>query len=83
MNNNKRNNRKPNENRQLEIIIWCRGIETLTERYSRRGKTVHLRHLSPDCKALLHKAGSMVEQIEGEDPDYGIAVDYNEYSEDH
>ena len=58
-------------------------IEALTERYNRRGKTVHLRHLSPDCKALLHKAGSMVEQMPDEDPDYGLAVDYDEYGEEN
>ncbi|MBJ6110056.1 hypothetical protein JAO73_13620 [Hymenobacter sp. BT523] len=29
----------------------------LTERYHRAGKTLHLRHLSPDCRQLLSKAG--------------------------
>ncbi|MDA0707887.1 MAG: SulP family inorganic anion transporter, partial [Proteobacteria bacterium] len=66
----------------LKSRVWdhsgLQAIETLTERYNRRNKTVHLRHLSKDCKTLLHKAGSMVEQVENEDPDYGIAVDYDE-----
>ncbi len=67
----------------MKSRVWdhsgLQAIETLTERYSRRNKTIHLRHLSPDCKALLHKAGSNVEQIPDEDPDYGVAVDYDEY----
>ncbi len=53
-------------------------IDTLAERYTKAGKTLHLRHLSEDCKALLHKAGSMIEQAPDEDPHYGIAVDYDE-----
>ena len=51
-------------------------IDTLAERYQARGKKLHLRHLSPDCKTLLHKAGSAVEQVASEDPKYGIAADY-------
>tara|TARA_R110002096_G_scaffold416576_3_gene619746 strand:+ start:193252 stop:194823 length:1572 start_codon:yes stop_codon:yes gene_type:complete len=70
----------------LKCRVWdhsgLQAIEALTERYNRRNKTVHLRHLSPDCKALLHKAGSLVEQMPNEDPDYGIAVDYDEYFEE-
>ena len=40
------------------------------------GKNLHLRHLSPDCRALLEKAGDLVEVSVIEDPRYGIAVDY-------
>jgi len=62
--------------------VWdhsgLQAIDALSERYSRRNKKLHLRHLSPDCKTLLHKAGSMVEQMEDEDPDYGVAVDYGD-----
>ena len=50
-------------------------IETLAERYSAAGKTLHLRHLSPDCRALLHKAGSLVEINVKEDPSYKVATD--------
>ncbi len=50
-------------------------IETLAERYSSVGKTLHLRHLSQDCRALLHKAGSLVEINLKEDPSYKVATD--------
>ena len=50
-------------------------IETLAERYSAVGKTLHLRHLSQDCRALLHKAGSLVEINVKEDPSYKVATD--------
>lgn len=50
-------------------------IETLAERYNKAGKTLHLRHLSPDCLALLTKAGSLVEINHIEDPNYRVADD--------
>jgi len=66
----------------LESRVWdhsgLAAIDALAERYSRRNKNLHLRHLSKDCIRLLNKAGTMVESIEGEDPDYGVAVDYSE-----
>jgi SulP family sulfate permease len=53
-------------------------IDTLAERYTRNGKTLHLRHLGDECKDLLHKARSMVEVAASEDPHYGVVVDYEE-----
>ena len=50
-------------------------IETLAERYNKAGKTLHLRHLSKDCLALLTKAGSLVEINHIEDPSYRVADD--------
>lgn len=50
-------------------------IETLAERYSALGKTLHLRHLSPDCRRLLSKAGSLIEINVKEDPSYKVATD--------
>ncbi|GAD88291.1 putative sulfate transporter [Vibrio halioticoli NBRC 102217] len=50
-------------------------IETLAERYNAEGKTLHLRHLSQDCRALLDKAGSLVEINVKEDPSYKVATD--------
>lgn len=49
-------------------------IDTLAERYMNAGKTLHLRHLSPECRKLLHKAGDLVEVNVMEDPHYHVAV---------
>ena len=50
-------------------------IDTLAERYERSGKTLHLRHLSPECKDLLSRAGDLVEINVIEDPEYYVAED--------
>ena len=50
-------------------------IQVVTESYIEMSKKVHLRHLSPECKTLLGKAGSMVEANVLEDPDYHVATD--------
>lgn len=49
-------------------------IDTLAERYERAHKRLHLRHLSPECRLLLKKAGSLVEVNVIEDPQYSVAV---------
>ncbi len=51
-------------------------IDSLADKYKRLGKTLHLRHLSPDCRALLEKAGDLMEVNVIDDPKYGVAVDY-------
>ncbi|MBP7580883.1 MAG: SulP family inorganic anion transporter [Vogesella sp.] len=48
-------------------------IDTLAARYQQEGKTLHLRHLSPDCLALLGRAKDMVEVDSFADPHYHIA----------
>ncbi|UTW54436.1 SulP family inorganic anion transporter [Kordiimonas sp. SCSIO 12610] len=64
----------------IDSRVWdhsgLQAIDSLAERYKSAGKTLHLRHLSADCKSLLNKAGQMVEVSVIEDPEYGIAVDY-------
>ncbi|MEP3246644.1 MAG: SulP family inorganic anion transporter [Sneathiella sp.] len=57
-------------------------IDSLAEKYTNAGKVLHLKHLSRDCQALLHKARKLVEVSVLEDPEYGVATDYNKnYSE--
>jgi SulP family sulfate permease len=50
-------------------------IQFVTNRATKSNKKVHLRHLSPECKILLGKAGDMVEANIMEDPDYHVATD--------
>lgn len=50
-------------------------LNKLTERYSKVGKKVHLRHLSADCLLLLKNAEEIIDVNVMEDPTYRIAVD--------
>ncbi len=50
-------------------------LNKLTERYSRLGKKVQLRHLSPDCRKLLKNADRIIQVNVLEDPNYKIVVD--------
>ncbi|WP_318461132.1 SulP family inorganic anion transporter [Photobacterium leiognathi] len=50
-------------------------IDTIAERYANRDKTIHIRHLSPECRKLLQKAGNLVEVNVLEDPTYKVASD--------
>ncbi len=50
-------------------------IDNLADRYVRAGKTLHLRHLSEECKLLLAKASDLVEINQLEDPHYKLVVD--------
>lgn len=50
-------------------------VDALAERYSRVGKELRLRHLSPECRELLDKAGNFVEVDVAGDPNYHVADD--------
>ncbi len=50
-------------------------LDNLAERYQAQGKTLHIRHLSPECRKLLKKAGNLCEVNVLEDPDYKVATD--------
>jgi SulP family sulfate permease len=50
-------------------------IDTLAERYLNADKTLHLVHLSDECRKLLNKAGNLVEVNVIEDPKYFVAED--------
>ncbi|MGF1572904.1 MAG: SulP family inorganic anion transporter [Sumerlaeia bacterium] len=50
-------------------------INVLAERYRKVGKTLHVRHLSADCRAMLAKAGSLVDvEVRENDPEYLVAL---------
>ncbi len=48
-------------------------INSLTERYLAQGKRLRLKHLSAECRELLHAAGNMIEVNVIEDPRYRVA----------
>ena len=50
-------------------------LHRLTERYANQGKSVHLRHLSADCRQLLKNAEAIIEVNVLEDPTYKVASD--------
>lgn len=50
-------------------------LNKLTERYQKVGKTVHLKHLSPDCQRLLKNAEKLIDVNVVEDPTYKVMVD--------
>lgn len=50
-------------------------VNSLTDRYLKAGKKVHLRHLSPDCQQLLKNADKLIEVNVMEDPTYHVAAD--------
>ncbi|MDD4771776.1 MAG: SulP family inorganic anion transporter [Bacteroidales bacterium] len=47
-------------------------LSRLTERYHRLGKTVHLKHLSQDCRQLLNNASGIIDVNVMEDPTYKV-----------
>ncbi len=65
-----------------EARVWdhsgLQAIDALAAKYDELGKKLHLRHLSSDCKDLLHKADKFIEVSVIEDPHYEVAVDYSE-----
>ena len=50
-------------------------LNKITELYSKNGKKVHLKHLSPDCRKLLSNAEAIIEVNVLEDPNYKLVVD--------
>ena len=50
-------------------------LNTLTEKYMKAGKKIHLRHLSADCQVLLKNADKIIEVNLFEDPTYHVVAD--------
>jgi SulP family sulfate permease len=77
---------KPSEDPEVIIIDFAKSkvidqsalkaIEDIADKYHGIGKKIKLRHLTRDCHKLLRKAGQLVVDSD-DDPDYGIAVDYD------
>jgi len=62
-------NSKVLDHSAIEAIDW------LTEKYLNKKKTLHLKHLSKDCKTLLKNAEKIVDVNIMEDPKYSVADD--------
>ena len=77
---------KPEEDPEIVIIDFAaskvidqsalKAIEDIADKYNSFGKKVKLRHLTRDCHRLLSRTGQLVVDSD-DDPDYGIAVDYD------
>ncbi|MEM9985585.1 MAG: SulP family inorganic anion transporter [Bacteroidota bacterium] len=50
-------------------------LNKITERYRKAGKTVHLKHLSPDCRRLLANAEKIIDVNVLTDPNYKVMTD--------
>ncbi|WP_321276689.1 SulP family inorganic anion transporter [Thiomicrorhabdus indica] len=49
-------------------------IENLTQKYKSAGKKLTLKHLSPECRTLLHNARDLIEVNVSEDPHYHVSI---------
>jgi SulP family sulfate permease len=56
-----------------QSAIEC--VNKLTDRYLKKGKNIHLRHLSSDCVKLIKKAEKICDVNVLEDPDYFVSID--------
>ncbi len=63
------------QNSQVVDHSAIQAIDKLAERYQKIGKTLHLKHLSPECRLLLKTAKGLVEVNMLEDPTYHVADD--------
>lgn len=60
---------------RISDMSAIQAVNKLTERYLKVGKTVHLYHLSEDCRKLLQNADKVIEVNIVEDPNYKVMVD--------
>ncbi len=52
-------------------------LNRITERYAKVGKTVHLRHLSSDCRRLIANADAIIDVNVIEDPTYKVVRNFS------
>ena len=50
-------------------------LNKITERYHKVGKTVRLKHLSPDCRRLIKNAEKIIDVNVIDDPSYKVMID--------
>jgi SulP family sulfate permease len=49
-------------------------LNKITEKYQKKKKKIHLKHLSPDCIKLLENAEEIIDVNVMEDPSYKVVV---------
>gem|GEM_PF-1767322 len=62
-------------NATAQAVAKSESTLTPAEKYVQNGKRLHLTHLSLECRALLNRAGDLVEVNLSEDPQYHVATD--------
>jgi len=63
------------QNSRIADHSGVEALDWLAEKYINQGKTLHIRHVSPECRKLLRKAGDLCEINVMEDPKYHVATD--------
>jgi len=62
------------ENLRVIDLSGLEAINNIADKYRKTGKNLKLRHLSPDCRAMLKKAGGIVDvEVLPDDPTYSVA----------
>ncbi len=62
------------ENARICDLSAIEALNTMSERYKSAGKNLRLRHLSPDCRVVLKRAGNLADiEVLPDDPDYSVA----------
>lgn len=63
------------QNSRIADHSGVEALDSLAEKYISLGKKLHIRHVSPECRKLLRKAGDLCEINVMEDPKYHVATD--------
>lgn len=63
------------KNARVMDISGVEAIDAITKKYLEANKTIKIRHLSSECKAIMNNAGKFC-TYEEDDPKYKIAYDY-------
>ncbi|OPX26516.1 MAG: sodium-independent anion transporter [Campylobacteraceae bacterium 4484_166] len=63
------------KNARVMDISGVEAIDAITKKYIQEGKTVKIRHLSEECKAIMHNAKQFC-TFEEDDPKYKVAYDF-------
>ena len=63
------------KNARVMDISGVEAVDAITKKYLEEGKTIKIRHLSNECKAIMKNAGPFC-TYEEDDPNYKVAYNY-------